>query len=201
MADVISAPLIVMALPAEGEGVFEREGVAVLYTGVGKVNAAIALTRRLAEYGCAGKPLPLVVNFGSGGSQRFQTGDLVSCCEFVQRDIDVRPLGFDIGVTPYEEIPSVLRFDTAIPHLPQGICGTGDSFATDLGALTCDVVDMEAYALAKVCWVFGAQFACAKYISDGADHAAPTDWADNLHRGAEAFLQAYRALCLPSAPV
>lgn len=201
MADAIAAPLIVMALPAEGEGVFEREGVPVLYTGLGKVNAAIALARRLTEYGCADKPLPLVVNFGSAGSPRFKTGTLVSCSEFVQRDIDLQPLGFEIGVTPYEEIPSVLRFATSIPYLPQGVCGTGDSFATDIGALACDVVDMEAYALAKVCWVFGAQFACAKYISDGADHAAATDWSDNLHRGAEAFLKAYRTLYPASAPV
>ena len=42
--------LIVMALEVEGRGVFERQGVQVLYTGLGKVNAAIALTRRLAAY-------------------------------------------------------------------------------------------------------------------------------------------------------
>ena len=42
--------LIVMALELEGQGVFERQGVQVLYTGLGKVNAAIALTRRLAAY-------------------------------------------------------------------------------------------------------------------------------------------------------
>ena len=38
--------LVAMALPAESAGRFEKRGVDVLYTGVGKVNAAIALTRR-----------------------------------------------------------------------------------------------------------------------------------------------------------
>jgi hypothetical protein len=38
--------LVVMALPLEAQGVFEQAGIAVLYTGVGKVNAAMALTRR-----------------------------------------------------------------------------------------------------------------------------------------------------------
>ena len=57
-----------MALPAEGAGRFERQGITVFYTGVGKVNAAIALCRRFAEYRRAGHALPLVVNFGTAGS-------------------------------------------------------------------------------------------------------------------------------------
>lgn len=189
-----NSPLVVMALPAEGEGLFEAEHIDVLYTGVGKVNAAMALTRRLTEHRERNQRLPLVVNFGSAGSSRFATGALVCCSQFVQRDMDVQPLGFEIGVTPYEDIPAVLRFAVSIPGLPQGVCGSGDSFATNLQGVGCDVVDMEAYALAKVCWVFGAQFACAKYISDGADHAAPEDWSANHHRGAAAFLAAYRSL-------
>ncbi len=39
--------LIVMALEAESDGVFEAAGIPVLYCGVGKINAAIALTREL----------------------------------------------------------------------------------------------------------------------------------------------------------
>lgn len=183
-----------MALPAEGEGLFEADGIPVLYTGIGKVNAAIALTRRLTEYVERNEPLPLVVNCGSAGSGTFPTGTVVSCSEFIQRDMDVQPLGFEIGVTPYEDIPAVLRFAIPIPGLPQAVCGSGDSFATAPQGLHCDVVDMEAYALAKVCWVYGAQFACAKYVSDGADHAAASDWVDNHHRGAAAFLAAYKAL-------
>ena len=188
------APLVVMALPAEGEGLFEAEHVPVLYTGIGKVNAAIALTRRMTEYKERNEPLPLVVNFGSAGSGKFRTGELVSCSEFIQRDMDVRPLGFEVGVTPYDEIPRLLHFPVHVPGLPRGLCGSGDSFATDLTGLSCDVVDMEAYALAKVCWSFAAQFVSAKFISDGADHAAPAEWLENHHRGAAGYLAAYRAL-------
>lgn len=187
-------PLVVMALPAEGEGLFEAAGIAVLYTGIGKVNAAIALTRRLTEYVERNEPLPLVVNFGSAGSGTFLTGQMVSCSEFIQRDMDVRPLGFEVGVTPYDEIPRVLRFAVHVPGLPRGVCGSGDSFATDLTGAACDVVDMEGYALAKVCWAYGAQLACAKFISDGADHGAADAWLENHHRGAAGYLAAYRAL-------
>ena len=40
--------LIVMALPQESRGELERAGAQDLYTGVGKVNAALSLARRLA---------------------------------------------------------------------------------------------------------------------------------------------------------
>ena len=53
--------LIVMALPQESRGRLESAGANLLYTGVGKVNAAAALARRLAEIRCAGVALPLVL--------------------------------------------------------------------------------------------------------------------------------------------
>jgi adenosylhomocysteine nucleosidase len=186
--------LVVMALPLEAQGVFEQAGIPVLYTGVGKVNAAMKLTRALAGYRQTGKPLPRVVNFGSAGSPRLATGTVVACTTFHQRDMDVSGLGFAPGTTPYEEIPAVLEFPTPFSELPRASCGTGDSFETSGQLLTCDVVDMEAYALAKVCHVEGTTLACAKFVSDGADHAAATDWQANLHRAADQFIALYRLL-------
>jgi adenosylhomocysteine nucleosidase len=57
--------------------------------------------------------------------------------------------------------------------------------------MECGIVDMEAYALAKVCWKEQAQFGCAKYVTDGADHAAADDWQRNVHKAADAFLRLY----------
>ena len=181
--------LIVMALEIETQGLFHD--VPVLFTGLGKVNAAMALTRRLSEYRHAGLALPEVVNFGTAGSPHFQTGTLVGCHRFVQRDMDVRPLGYPYGVTPFENLPPQLEFPVAFPALPQGLCGSGDSFATGESVMHCEVVDMEAYAYAKVCIVEGARFACAKFITDGADHAAHRDWAANLQAAATAFRGLY----------
>jgi adenosylhomocysteine nucleosidase len=53
---------------------------------------------------------------------------------------------------------------------------------------------MEAYALAKVCWLEGAEFACVKYVTDGADHAAAADWQSNVHKAAGEFLSLYRVV-------
>ena len=192
---------MVAALRAELDGAFESANVPVLYCGVGKVNAAIALTRELARYATNGAPVPQVVNFGSAGSRRFPAGELVECHEFIQRDMNVSGLGFPPGVTPFDDAPGCLSFARVFEHLPTAICGSGDSFATADTALECEVdgrscavVDMEAYALAKACRLAGAPFCCAKYVSDGADHAAASDWQQNVHRAADQFLGLYQRL-------
>ena len=190
----LPSTMVVVALQAESAGVFEAAGIPVLYCGVGKVNAAIALARALTRYALRGQAMPLVLNFGSSGSRRHPTGTLVGCHEFVQRDMDVSGLGFALGVTPYDEAPPALRFDPVFKHLPSAVCGSGDSFETAVTAMDCEVVDMEAYALAKVCWYEKAQFVCAKYVSDGADHAAADDWQRNLHKAADEFLSLYRGV-------
>lgn len=190
--------LVVMALPLESQGVFERDNVSVLYTGVGKVNAAYALTRKLAEYRHAALPLPRVINFGTAGSQRHKTGALIECHAFVQRDMDVTGLGVPLGVTPFEELPASLEVPALFGDLTPGVCGSGDSFVMTAATLDCDVVDMEGYALAKVCRLERTAFTAVKYVTDGADAAAGTDWQSNLHRAADLFMTLYRRL-LPDA--
>lgn len=183
-----------MALPQEGGALFERAQVPVLYTGVGKINAAYHLTLRLAEYRARNLPFPLVVNFGTAGSAQFERGQLVSCNTFVQRDMDASPLGFEPGATPFDESPKVLTFPSLATHLPEATCGTGDSFATSHVETHFSVVDMEAYALAKVCWLQGARFGCIKFVTDGADDAAADAWQEKVGHAAEHFLELYHGL-------
>lgn len=181
-----------MALEIESQGVFERAGVPVLYTGLGKVNAALSLMRALREYRHDGQALPLVLNFGTAGSHSLPSGTLVACQSFVQRDMDVSGLGFALGVTPFEEVPAQLDFPVVFEQLPAALCGSGDSFQMGVAKLHCAVIDMEAYALAKVCRLEGARFGCVKYVTDAADTAAASDWQNNLPRAATAFWQLYR---------
>ena len=199
MAAELPPILVAMALPAEGAGRFEAAGIPVLYTGVGKVNAAIAMTRRLAAYAHAGVGPPLVVNFGTAGSLRHAPQTLVACRRFVDRDMDATALGFAHGTTPFDELPPMIEFPAQFPGLPEAICGTGDSFAIRAHAQEIDVVDMEAYAIAKACRFAGAGFACAKFVSDGADEHAARHWKENVAGAAERFLDLYRGIVNPTA--
>ncbi|HET7545965.1 MAG TPA: hypothetical protein VFK05_39120 [Polyangiaceae bacterium] len=194
MAERAPLPLVVIALEVEGQGLFERAEVDVLYTGLGKVNAALSLARRLSTLRARGAPPSLVVNFGTAGSRTLATGSVVACRKFVQRDMDVTGLGFALGETPFEALPATLSFPPVFQGLPEGVCGTGDRFETGAAGLACDVIDMEAYALAKACIGEGVAFACAKYISDGADHSAADDWQASLPKAAAAFWGLYQTL-------
>lgn len=180
-------PLIVMALKEEGLGLLEPMGFDVLYCGIGKVNASYHLTRWLYESAKAGKTYSYVLNMGSAGSPSFNQGMLVAADRFVQRDMDATGLGFALGETPYEELPHMLSFPQTFSHLPHGVCASGDSFLQGAPPIPSDIIDMEAYALAKICHRESLPFACVKYITDGADHKAANDWQTNLSLAAHAF--------------
>lgn len=177
-----------MALQDEGQGKLEALGLDVLYCGLGKVNAAYQLTRKLYQARAMGRDYGYVLNLGSAGSHAYATGSLVEANRFVQRDMDVSGLGFAVGTTPFEETLPMLQFPRRFAHLPGGICGSGDSFLQGLPPIACDVVDMEAYSLAKVCLNENIDFTSVKYITDGADGNASADWQQNLQHAAEAFM-------------
>jgi len=174
--------LIVMALEKEGGSRLEALGFSVLYSGLGKVNATHALTKYLNQ----SKP-KLILNLGTAGSSIFAKGQLVACHQFIERDMDVRPLGYSLFETPFDTLPTVLECPPYFDELQSGLCGTGDHFDTKHNAINGQLVDMEAYALAKVAALEEVPFACVKYISDGADDSAESDWYDSLHSAPEKF--------------
>lgn len=176
-----------MALEAESQGLVDKLGYDVLYCGVGKVNATYHLTKHLGWN--KNRTYTAVLNMGSAGSNAFKQGSLVAANSFVQYDMNVVPLGFPIGTTPFESAPSIFTFPKHFEHLPHGTCGTADTFLTKPPPIKCEMFDMEAYALAKVCFKEEISFASVKYITDGADGAAANDWQTNLHKAAESFFK------------
>ena len=179
--------LIVCALEVETQG--QLEDYDVLYTGVGKVNATFELTRKFGKYGSY-IPYDMVINYGTAGSRKYKKGELVDCTKFIQRDMDVTGLGFMRGETPFEpNVPIILDFDHVEfnPIGRRATCGSGDNFVEDRLNYYGEVVDMEAYALAKVCWTYNIDFISFKYITDGADEQAHEDWEANLADGIKEF--------------
>ena len=183
--------LIVCALEVETQG--QLEDYRVLYTGVGKVNATLELTKVLqrAHLHYLPKMPELVINYGTAGSRRLPIGELVDCTKFIQRDMDVTGLGFMKHQTPFES-PNEMVIRCTSKFNPIGknyTCGTGDSFVENIkrGDSNIDVFDMEAYALAKVCYHYDINFISFKYITDNVDEHSPRDWEDNLCGGIVEF--------------
>lgn len=173
-------PLIVFAMKEESRDVFHD--CDVLYTGIGKINAAYALGKYLHSE----KP-SLIINMGTAGSRKHQAGTIVNCTSFVQRDMDVTFLGFEKFQTPFSNDPVVIEHGHKVEGYIQGVCGTGDNFDITENANQFDVVDMEAYALALICKRENIPFFCLKYVSDGANDDAGHDWNAALQRAAEAL--------------
>ena len=181
--------LIVSALEVETQG--QLEDYRVLYTGVGKVNATLELTKVLQKAHLHYlPPMPkLVINYGTAGSRKIKKKQLVDCTKFIQRDMDVTGLGFMKGETPFESDPPLIIESTSEfnPIGRKASCGSGDSFVEDRTNYYGEVVDMEAYALAKVCYHYDIPFISFKYITDGADEQSHEDWEKNLADGIVEF--------------
>jgi adenosylhomocysteine nucleosidase len=169
--------ILLLVAMAQELDVAPRFDMNLHHTGVGKVNAAW----RTAHFIYQNRP-DLVINFGTAGALRAGLSGLVEVGTAVQRDMDVRALGIELGHTPFEADSHQITFSTA-----PLICGTGDSFADSLPELPCDLVDMELYAIAKICRSEKIPLRAFKYISDSADDAAPQDWRASLDHAAAAF--------------
>ena len=174
--------LIVVALEDELPE-YMVSGWKVVYTGVGKVNAAIAATEAVLE----ARPAHLI-NYGTAGALNPEITGLNRVNRIVQRDMDVRPLGFKLGHTPFDTINHIDLNGTGVS------LGTGDHFVTTPPELITDIVDMEAYAIAKACYLSGVDFVTYKYITDGASEEAAAEWLSNCRKGAGDFLE---VLCRP----
>ena len=177
-------PLVVCALKDELK--IESSKFDLLYTGVGKINAAISITKLLSK-----RTIPeYVINYGTAGSKTIELGKIVDCTKFIQRDMDATGLGYKKFETPFDtKSPKIIDF-SFFEKNPINLyltCATGDSFINSEDSHIGDVVDMEAYALAKVCTYYAVPFISFKYITDGADEQAHEDWETNLADGIVEF--------------
>ena len=156
------------------------------YTGAGKINATYNLTKLIEIH----RP-DEVINFGTAGAVVKNLEGVIECTKFYQRDMDVTALmDLKIGDTPFDDIKEIITSTDGYS------CGTGDNFVTGKIPIKVDVVDMEAYALAKVCKLEKIKFRCFKFISDNADESASVDWVDNCKKGAELFEKRIKELNL-----
>tara|TARA_Y100000590_G_C15542938_1_gene947721 strand:+ start:37 stop:621 length:585 start_codon:yes stop_codon:yes gene_type:complete len=175
--------LIVVALEKELPKSLVQEWN-VCYTGVGKVNALISIAQGISTY----EPKTLI-NYGTAGATDTNISGLQEVTLFKQRDMDARALGFELGETPFDPISSIQL------NRPGLSCGTGDNFVTECQVMTVDLVDMEAYAIAKYCLVNRINFYCYKYVSDHADLDSANQWNNQewleqmFFKGANLFIQ------------
>ena len=182
-------------------GQFEGKDVVLLKSGIGRVNAAVSTTFLLSEF-----TPEYVINLGSAGgfAPDLQVGDVVISDQVVHHDVDVTAFGYAIGQVP--TMPATFSADPQLVEQAKhallsvtqvqakvGLIGTGDSFMNDpvrvdaVRTIFPDLVavEMEAAAVAQVCFKFGTPFVVVRSLSDIAGKESPKSFEEYLKVAAE----------------
>jgi adenosylhomocysteine nucleosidase len=168
-------PLIVVALREEAAYLDDR--LPVLLTGIGKINAATALTRALMS----GPKPSVVINLGTAGALRPGLAGAHEIGEVIQHDLDADLLCRMTG----RQHAQPIRLAG-----PGAVLATGDVFVSDEQARErladrADLVDMEGYAIAWAASVAGVPARLIKHVSDTAGDSASVTWPESVDRCAQ----------------
>ncbi|GKT11561.1 MAG: adenosylhomocysteine nucleosidase [Thiomicrorhabdus sp.] len=163
-------------------GQIDNVEVALLRSGIGKVNAAISSTLLLELY----QP-DYVINTGSAGGFHtdLNVGDIVISSSVCHHDVDVTPFGYELGQVP--GLPPCFMPDAHLVKAAQasiealqevvhmhGLIATGDRFMykqDDVNNTRSNfpemiACEMEAAAVAQVCHSFSVPFVIIRSLSD-----------------------------------
>lgn len=156
--------------------------VILLKSGIGKVNAAVATTLLNQLY----EP-DYVINTGSAGGfhTNLNVGDVVISTEVRHHDVDVTVFEYEYGQVP--QMPAYFKPDAKLVKIAEkcagqasdvqvvkGLIASGDSFMNDPVRVE-DIrskfhelyaVEMEAAAIAQVCYQFNVPFVIIRSLSD-----------------------------------
>ncbi len=175
--------LYVMAVDAE-YGAHLKKRINPLFTGVGPVEAAISLTRALSGLSAGGRTPDLVVSLGSAGSRTLVQTQVYQATSVSYRDMDASLLGFEKGTTPYLDLPAELELVHQIPNIARARLSSGAKVisGSDYDNIEAEMVDMETFALQRVCQTYELPLVALRGISDGEQElSGHDDWSRYLH--------------------
>lgn len=164
------------------QGELNAKQVILTKSGIGKVAAAVATTLLLEKF----SP-DTIINTGSAGGYdtSLNVGDIVISTEVRFHDVDVTAFGYEIG--QMAQLPAAFTADPTLLkiaqqaaetldslNISQGLICTGDIFMADpaKAALarknfpTMSACEMEAAAIAQVCYQFNVPFVIIRSLSD-----------------------------------
>nr|WP_106780054.1 5'-methylthioadenosine/S-adenosylhomocysteine nucleosidase [Lysinibacillus timonensis] len=163
-------------------GTYNGKEIVLLKSGIGKVNAAMSTTVLLYEF----KP-DVVINTGSAGGYdpSLEVGAVVISDEVRHHDVDVTIFDYEMGQVP--QMPPAFKSDArlmdiaieAVSEIGEhqygvGLICSGDSFMNDPVRVEkvrqyfpqMKAVEMEAAAVAQVCYQFKTPFVVIRALSD-----------------------------------
>ncbi len=163
-------------------GTYKGQELILLKSGIGKVNAAMTTTILMQEF----KP-DLVLNIGSAGGfdEELEVGAVVISDEVLHHDVDATVFGYELGQVP--QMPAAYIANKELVELAVqavddigehqhavGLIATGDSFMSDPERVALvkqqfpamKAAEMEAAAVAQVCFQYDTAFVVIRALSD-----------------------------------
>ncbi len=163
-------------------GTYKGQELILLKSGIGKVNAAMTTTILMQEF----KP-DLVLNIGSAGGfdEELEVGAVVISDEVLHHDVDATVFGYELGQVP--QMPAAYFANKELVELAVqavddigehqhavGLIATGDSFMSDPERVALvkqqfpamKAAEMEAAAVAQVCFQYDTAFVVIRALSD-----------------------------------
>lgn len=192
------------------QGSLEGKPVVLMQCGIGKVNAAIGTAILLNHFHATS-----VINTGSAGalSDELQVGDVVIADKLLHHDVDVTAFGYTIGqmaqmpeyyMADTQLVNSALNAAHTFPHanVHSGLITSGDQFIHSESVRkhikqlfpSALAVEMEAAAIAQVCYRFDVPFVIIRAISDNANGDADVSFDQFLEMAAKHSAAMVRSL-------
>ncbi|WP_042223382.1 5'-methylthioadenosine/S-adenosylhomocysteine nucleosidase [Oceanobacillus manasiensis] len=182
------------------KGQLNGKEVVILQSGIGKVNAAMATTIMHERYAPTH-----IINTGSAGgfAEKLEVGDVVISTQVVHHDVDVTAFNYAYGQVP--SMPAMYDADTDLVlktsasvkeiglNYQEGIIATGDSFMQDPERVAfvrekfpeMIAAEMEAAAIAQVCYQYGKPFVVIRALSDIAGKESSVSFDQFLEKAAK----------------
>lgn len=177
------------------KGTLETKEVVLVKSGIGKVNAAMTTAILMEKY----QPT-FVINTGSAGgfSEALKVGDVVISDAVVHHDVDVTAFDYVHGQVP--QMPATFKADKTLVRQVRiilkemeigseiGLIATGDSFMNNQTKVQTVrelfpkmiACEMEAAAIAQVCYQYNVPFVVIRALSDIAGQEAPMSFQQFL---------------------
>lgn len=174
--------LFVMAADAE-YGPHLKQIISPLMCGVGPVESAVEVAHTLTELSMRDESPDLLVSLGSAGSRTLEQAEVYQASSVSYRDMDVSPLGFEKGRTPFLDLPVEVEFPFVLSGVPTARLSTGGNIVTGRAYddVDADMVDMESFAILRSSMKFGIPMIALRGISDGTEELKKyTDWTEYL---------------------
>lgn len=191
------------------EGKIHGVEVALMQSGIGKVAASVGTTLLLQK----SQP-DMLINTGSAGGLQadLSVGDIVVSQQTCHHDADVTAFGYARGQLP--NCPAYFESDKQLVDLAcqviasqqkngkLGLICSGDSFIHGGEVLAqlkqhfpqAIAVEMEAAAIAQVCYMFNVPFVVVRAISDNGDGKADISFEEFLPLAAQSSAEILLAM-------